>query len=55
MNGEGTQQYISLSTAIFKMNNQQGPTYCIAHGTLLNATWQSGWEGSLGENDLNEL
>ena len=25
-------------------------TYCIAHGTLLNVMWQTGWEGSLGEN-----
>ena len=25
-------------------------TYCIAHGTLFNVTWQPGWEGSLGEN-----
>ena len=24
--------------------------YCIAQGTLLNVVWQSGWEGSLGEN-----
>ena len=54
MNSEGTQPYINMYpfTAIFKMNNQQGPTYCIAHGTLLNAMWQSGWEGSLGENDF---
>ena len=32
-------------TALFKMDNQQGPT-----GTLLNIMWQPGWEGSLGEN-----
>ena len=25
-------------------------TYCIAQGTLLNVTWQPGWEGSFGEN-----
>ena len=25
-------------------------TYCIAQGTLLNVTWQLGWEESLGEN-----
>ena len=25
-------------------------TYCIAHGTLLNAFWQPGEEGSLREN-----
>ena len=36
-------------TAIFKMENQQGPT-CIAQGTLLNVMWQPGWEGSWGEN-----
>ena len=32
-------------TAVFKMNNQQGPA--IAHGTLLNVMWQPGWEGGL--------
>ena len=32
-------------TAVFKMDNQQGPTV-----TLLNVMWQPGWEGSLGEN-----
>ena len=25
-------------------------TYCMAQGTLLNVTWQPGWEGSLLEN-----
>ena len=25
-------------------------TYCTAHGALLNALWQPGWEGSFGEN-----
>ena len=25
-------------------------SYSIAHGTLLNIMWQSGWEGSLGKN-----
>ena len=25
-------------------------TYCVAQGTLLNVTWQPGWEGSLGKN-----
>ena len=24
--------------------------FYIAHGTLHNATWQPGWEGSFGEN-----
>ena len=39
-----------VHTAIFKMDNQQGPTYCIAHESLLYTMWQPGWEGSLGEN-----
>ena len=30
-------------------------TYCIAHGTLLNVTWQHGWEGSLGENGYTNM
>ena len=38
-----------VHSAIFKMDNQQGPTY-IAQGTLLNVMGQPGWEGSLGEN-----
>ena len=25
-------------------------SYCIAHGTLLNAMWHPGWERGLGEN-----
>ena len=37
-----------VHTAVFEMDHQQGPT--IAHGTLFNVTWQSGWEGSLGKN-----
>ena len=32
------------------MDNQQGPTVCIAQGTLINVMSQPGWEGSLGEN-----
>ena len=32
------------------MDNQQGPTYCIAHESLLYIMWHPGWEGSLGEN-----
>ena len=36
--------------AIFKKDNQQGPTYCRAEGILLNVRFQSEWEGSLGEN-----
>ena len=28
---------------MFKMGGQQGPT--VAHGPLLNAMWQPGWEG----------
>ena len=27
-------------------------SYCIAHGTLLNAMWHRGWEGGLGENRM---
>ena len=38
-----------VHTAIFKVHNQQGPTFCIAHGTLLNVMRQPGSEGSLGE------
>ena len=33
------------------MDNQQGPTYHIAHGTLLNVMCQPGWEGGLGRMD----
>ena len=36
-----------VNTAIFKMDNQQGPT--VQHGEL-NVMWQPGSEGSLGEN-----
>jgi len=39
-----------VHTATFKMYNQQRPTLCIVHGTLLNIMRQPGWEGSLGEN-----
>ena len=35
-------------TAIFKMDKQQSPC---AQGTWLNAMWQPGWVGSLGENE----
>ena len=38
-----------VHAAIFKMDNQQVLLY-IAYGTLINVTWQLGWEGSLGEN-----
>ena len=37
-----------VHTAIFKIDNQQGPT--VKHRKLLNVTLQPGWEGSLGEN-----
>ena len=37
-----------VSSAIFKIDNQQGPT-AIAQGTLLNVLRQPGWEGSLRE------
>ena len=40
--------YTENYTAIFKMDNQQGPT--IVHGTLLNVMWWPGQEGSLDEN-----
>ena len=32
------------------MDNQQGPTVCIAQGALINVVSQPGWEGSLGES-----
>ena len=35
-------------TAVFKMDNQQGPT--VQHGELCSVMRQPGWEGSLGEN-----
>ena len=41
---------LHVHTAIFKMDNQQGPTYCVAQETLLNVRWQPRTEGSLGEN-----
>ena len=41
---------LQVHTAIFKMDNQQGPTYCVAQKTLLNVRWQPRMEGSLGEN-----
>ena len=33
----------------FKWINNKDILY-IAHGTQLNARWQPGWEGSVGEN-----
>ena len=39
-----------MYTAVFKMDNRQDPTYCVAQGTLLKVMWQAGWEGNLGEN-----
>ena len=40
---------IHVHTAVFKMDNQQGPT--VQHWeTLLTVTWQPGWEWNLGEN-----
>ena len=38
-----------VHTAMFKMNNQQGPAIGRAQGTLLNATWKPGRKGNLGE------
>ena len=37
-----------FTTAILKWTTTR--TYCIAHKTLLNVMWQSGWEGSFREN-----
>ena len=34
-------------SATFEMDNQQGPR--TAQGTLLDVTWQPGWERGLGE------
>ena len=40
-----------VDTAIFKMDNQQGPT--VQHREpLLNVMWQSGWEEGLEENGI---
>ena len=36
-----------VHTAVFKMDNQQGPT--VAQGTVL-CIWPPGWERSLREN-----
>ena len=38
-----------VHTAMSETDNQQ-ETYLMAQGTLLSVMWQSGWEGSLGEN-----
>ena len=38
-----------MHTATFKMDKKQGPTR-IGNGTLLSVMWQTGWEGSLGED-----
>ena len=35
-----------VHTAVFKMDNQQGPP--ATQGALLNVTWQPGWEGEFG-------
>ena len=37
-----------VNTAVFKMDNQQGLT--AKHREFCCVMWQSGWEGSLGEN-----
>ena len=37
-----------MYTAIFKTDNQQGPTY--RQESSCNVMWQTAWEGSLGEN-----
>ena len=42
-------------TYCYILNGQQRRTYCIAQGTLFNVMWQSGWEGSLGENGYMDM
>ena len=37
-----------VHSAIFKMDNQQGPT--TEQGTWPSTVWQPGWEEGLGEN-----
>ena len=50
MGGRDTQgtQDGHVHTAIFTMDNQQGPT--VQHGSLFSVMWQPGWKESLGEN-----
>ena len=36
--------------ALLYLNAHTTVSYCIAHRILLNAMWQPGWEGNLGEN-----
>ena len=36
---------------LIKIDNQQEPT--VQQRTLLNAIWQTGWKGSLGENEYH--
>ena len=40
----------SSSHGILQARILEWRSYNIAHGTLLNIRWQSGWEGSLGKN-----
>ena len=43
-----------MYTAIFKMDHKRGHGIawtCRAHGNLLNAVWQPGWEGVYGRMD----
>ena len=37
---------LPVYTAVFKMDNQQGPL----SSTGISVMWQPGWEGSLGED-----
>ena len=44
-----TNLWLPVYTAVFKMDNQQGPL-C---STGINVTWQPGWEGSVGRMDTS--
>ena len=52
--GEGQGSLVCCSPWVAKNQTQLSDwtttTYCVARGTLLNVTWQPGWEGSLGKN-----
>ena len=41
-----TNLWLPVYTAVFKIDNQQGPL----SSTGTNVMWQPGWEGSLGED-----
>ena len=49
--GEGiVRELEGTCTYCYIQNGQSTRIHCIAHGTLLNVTWQPGWEASLGKN-----